>query len=270
MASYDVEESSVEGSRPVEVYKFVLGTEEFFYSSGEDEITINGNDYTPTQIRRGAIVQGKSDRNRILSVNVPATNELAQRYVIVPPGRRAVMQIFRVQRGDGTLTPALIYNGVVKSVKFPENGQFAEIAVQTIEAASSREIPRFTYMGMCNHVLFDDACGVNPASFSHISTVTAVSGDVLTIAGLSASGLDCTGGYIEAASATERRLVLSQSGDDVTLLLPFEVNPLLSTITAFAGCNHELTGDCALVFANEINFGGFAFVPNRNPFTAGL
>jgi len=248
MASYDAEESSVENSQPYEIYRFLLGSEEFLYTSAEDDVDVDGNTYTATQIRRGAILQGKSERTKTLDVEIIAANPLAQRYI----------------------GPALIYSGTVKAVVFPKDGQFAKMQVQTVEASTSRAIPRYTYMGMCNHLLYDTPCGVLQSSFTHSGTVTLVNGNEITVSGLNASGLDVVGGFTDNSTNTEKRQVLAQSGDVITVLLPFETDPTGTVISVFAGCNRVLKEDCALVFSNEINFGGFAFVPNRNPFTAGL
>jgi hypothetical protein len=125
-------------------------------------------------------------------------------------------------------------------------------------------------MGMCNHLLFSAGCGVNSASFNHIGIVTLVDGNEITIAGLSASGLDVLGGFVQSTSTIEKRMILAVSGDVVTVLLPFENDPDGTTVTAFAGCNRIVTEDCAVKFSNEEQFGGYAFVPNRNVFSAGL
>jgi len=268
--SYDSYESSVEEGRPYELYRFVMGTQEFYFTSAEDEITYNGDDYQPVEISRGPVVLGKQERAKVMSIKIAATSSLAQRYVGPPPGERATVSIFRFQREDGTGTAALIYSGTVKSATFPANGQFTELNCQSLEASSNRAIPRRTYMGMCNHLLYSTACGVNQASHKHLGAVTAVVDNVMTISGLSASGLDAVGGYMENSTGIEKRQILAQSGDDVTVLLPFENDPTSTTVTVYAGCNRVLTSDCAVTFSNEARFGGFAFVPNRNPFTAGI
>ena len=271
MASFDAEESSLENSQPVEIYRILLGSQSFYYTSSEDTVTVVGIDYTPLAgIQRSAIVRGKTERNKTLTIKIPATSELAQEYVLTPPGRKAVLQIFRAQRGDVSFTPKLIYDGVIKSAIFPANGQLCELTVQTSESATSQQIPRYTYMSMCNHVLYGAGCDVDPTNFQHSGVVTSVSGTQITISGLAASGLDFTGGYVASPLSTEFRLVLAQSSDTLTLLLAFQQDYDGSTVTAFAGCDHSLFGDCTQVFSNETEFGGFAFVPNRNPFTGGL
>ncbi len=268
--TFDIDESSVEGSRPNEAYKIILGGDEFYFTSGEDEVIIDGNDYVPTEIKRTVIALGKAERTKVLTIELPISTALAQRYVGPPPGVRASVQVFRYQRTTGPTDKALIYSGTVKSVTFPRNGTLASFQCQTLEASSDRAIPRHTYMGMCNHLLYSPACGVIQNDFKHVGLVSLVDSNNITIVGLSASGLAVKGGFLDNATGTEKRQILAVSSDIVTLLLPFEVDPTGTSITAFAGCNRVLTQDCAVIFENEERFGGFAFVPDRNPFTAGI
>lgn len=268
--AFDPLESSLESSEPIELYKFTLGSEEFLYSNTEDTITILGDIYVPTTIKRGDLAIGRDERNKVVTVEVPANNTLAQRYVGTPPGQRASLSIFRVQRQDGALETALIYKGSVLTVQFPQDQDVGVISLQSIEAASSREIPRFTYMGMCNHILYDSGCKVDSSLFRHVGTASAVLNDTVTVSGAGSSGFDFTGGYAKPTAFTDFRLIIAQSGDVLTLLLPFEQDPLNTNIEVYAGCNHLLTGDCSQVFANEIEFGGFPFVPTKNVWSSGL
>lgn len=268
--TYDSYEQSVEGSRPVEIYKIILGSQEFFFNSGEDDLTVDGDVYEATEIKRSNIAMGKQSRSQVLTVEIAASTTLAQRYVGPPPGQRAVISVFRLQRTEGTGDKALIYSGTIKAVTFPKNGQFANMQCQTLEASTNRAVPRYTYMGMCNHLLYSTACGVTQGSFTHLGLVSLVVDNLITITGLSASGIDVKGGYLDDSTNTEKRQILAVSGDIVTVLLPFENDPTGTTISAFAGCDRVVTSDCAQVFSNEARFGGCAFVPGRNPFTSGI
>jgi len=168
MTSYDTLEASTDSSRPLEIYRFALGSQSYTYTSAEDVITLGGDDYRPIGIARNAITQGVDSRRAILNVTVPASNAFAQRYVLTPPGYKATLSVIRLQRDESPTfaTQDLIYKGSVKFVNFPDAGETAQIAVQTIEAATSRTVPRFTFMGMCNHMLYDANCGADPDLFS--------------------------------------------------------------------------------------------------------
>ena len=50
----------------------------------------------------------------------------------------------------------------------------------------------------------------------------------------------------------------------LTLNLPFSDLTVGDTVKAFAGCNHT-TEVCDGKFANLLNYGGFPFIPQKNP-----
>lgn len=272
MTSFNTLEVSVERSRPIELYEFVLGSETYRYTSAEDTLTVGSDDFEPEAIARNQVEQGSDQSTRTLTITMPASNPFAEQFINVVPGERASVNVYRYQRDESPAftTQVLLFKGLVQSVRFPNDGGTAEIAVRSIEAALNRNVPRFSYMGMCNHFHYDQSCGVNPASFNHIGAVTLVSGNDVTVTGAGASGFDFVGGYARPTGANDFRMVLAQSGDVLTLLLPFADSILGGDLQVFAGCDHIITGDCATVFDNVINFGGFGFVPNRNVFQTGL
>jgi len=272
MSSFDVLESGQEGSRPIELYEFVLGVDQFRFTSAEDIITIGTDVYEPEAIARSRIEQGADQNNRTITVTVPTPNTLAQKYVTVPPGEKATLNIFRFQRDEvpSFNTQVLLFKGLVQGCRFPNDGESAEFAVRSVETALNRNVPRFTFMSMCNHVLFDAACGAIADNFDHLGVATSTSGTTVTISGVAASGIDFVGGYVRPTALNDFRMVLAQSGDVLTLLLPFAEDPAGNNMQAFAGCDHLLLGDCALVFDRIADYGGFAFVPSKNIFASGL
>lgn len=278
--TYDAYADTVDSSRPVEVYRFTQGGSTFEYTSAEDLVTVDSVDYPAETIKRGSIAQSPQDRDSILSIEVPITNAFARRYRASTPGSRASIVIQSVQRGDFPGPEAItIYSGFVTSVAFENDLTSAAIACRPVEAASSRAIPRFSYQSLCNHVLFDANCKVDDtdARWRFTSTVSAQSGSTLTVTGASAFGADWwVGGFVEIDGGDDARLVVAQSGDDLQLLLPFPSSSVGKSITAFAGCDHTI-GICDSKFntpedtqSNVINYGGFAFVPTRNPYQSGL
>lgn len=273
MTSFDTLASSRDDGRPIELFEIVQGATTYRLTSAEDDITIGSDVYTADSIVRDRIEVGSDNRNRNLLVTMRTAHPFPQQYISTPPGLKATINIYRYQRDEVPAfnTQVLMFKGQVKSVQFPNDGYNAAVVCAPIESALNRNIPRFTFMGMCNHVLYDNNCGVNSASFNHIGAVSAVSGTTVTVTGLNASGLDVVGGYCTPTSGTQDfRMILSQSGDDIEVLLPFANDPTGLNLQCFAGCDHVLTSDCALVFDNVERFGGFAFVPSRNIFQTGL
>jgi uncharacterized phage protein (TIGR02218 family) len=273
MTSYDAYETSTESSRPIEIYTFAVGSSTFRYTSAEDELTVNGDTYSPKPISRSNISRSSEDRNRTLDITLPGNDAFASQYKEIVPSSKATVTITRLQRDETPTfdTQVLIYKGEVKSVTFPDDGRTSQLHCQGIESALNQNIPRFKFSGQCNHVLYDSGCGVDPASFDFIGEATAVSGRVLTVnnANSQADGY-WTAGYATPVGSNDFRLILGHTGNDLTLLLPFGSDVTGTNIQVFAGCDHVLTGDCAPKFDNALEFGGFAFVPLRNPFQGGV
>lgn len=272
MTSFDVLESSVEDSRPIELYEFILGSDVSRFTSAEDDITINGDVYTATAIARNGIAQGSDQNNRNVTVTMPAGEDIAQEYISVPPGEKTTVNIFRYQRDEVPAfdTQVLLFKGRVQTCRFPNDGHSAEFACRSIESAMNRNIPRFTYAGMCQHILYDPNCGAVDTDFDFLGSVASISGNTITVTGAGASGFDFVGGYVRPTGENDFRMILAQSGDVLTLLLPFQTDPTGQNVQAFAGCDHLIEGDCALVFDRVAEFGGFAFVPSKDVFAQGL
>lgn len=264
-------ENSVESSKPIEYYRFIIGSTTFEYTSAEDAVAIGSLTYHPEAITREAIQQGPEDRASVLTIKVPSSNTFAQLYTNIIPGKRARVVISRVQRPDFPIPEAAsIFQGYVQSVSFSDHGKVASIAVTPIEAASSRSIPRFTYQGLCNHVLYDARCKKLASDFKFTGLVSAVSGNVITVTGANAFPDDYfTAGFAESFGGVDDRMILDHVGNNLTLLLPFAASVLGSNIDLYAGCFHDLD-TCVNKFNNGINYGGFFFIPVKNPFNTGL
>jgi uncharacterized phage protein (TIGR02218 family) len=273
MTSFDTLERSVQDSVPIEIYKVSIGTDVYTWTSCEDTITYDDGggdeDYEPVAVSRGNIVIDPNDRRNAMVVTVPGDNDFVTQYLNQAPAAKATVVITRLQRNESPAfdTAVCVYRGIVASVGFPDNGLTAQIALQTEEAANDRQIPRFTFMGSCNNILFDSRCGVNPATFTVSGTVSTYSLNTVTVPGLNAKPDGYfNGGFVKLGSGVDHRLILAHTGNVLTLLLPFSSDPTGVSVDAFAGCDHTLTGDCATKFDNVLNFGGFAFVPSLNPF----
>lgn len=265
--TYDAYESSVEAGRPVELYHFSLGTRHYYYTSAEDTVVFGGNVYLPRQIERTAARQADGERRHDLKITLPSDDPVCTPFIGIVPGQPLYLTILRFHRGDNNAENH--WTGRVISATFKRRGAFCELNGMTSEAAFNRPIPRFKYQGLCNHVLYDGNCSVDKDSFKFTGTVTDVTGNTITIIGLSAQGAGwALGGYV-SNDEIDFRAVVGQTGDVLTLELPFSANVLNTEVDVYAGCDHTLA-TCNSKFSNAVNYGGFAFVPALNPFNTGL
>jgi len=274
--TYHAHETSEQDGRPVEIYRFTIGSDPpYLYTSAEDTITVAGETYAPIAIMRGSIVQGPDERSRPLEVTMPGTAEFARRFAGIVPGQSALLTLRRFHRDDGA-TPQVItsFIGTVHAARFGDDGQSLVFPVYSLEYGLSKTVPRFGFQSVCNNVLYDFLCGVDeddPAN-KFTSTVTAISGNDITVAGAGAfgGGNQFSAGFAKPQAFNDFRTILGQAGDVLTLMLPFPMALLGSTVVVYRGCDHLIEGDCSLKHANVGNNGGYPWVPRKNPFVTGL
>ena len=273
MTTFDALESSLQDSQPIELYRVVFGTSTFLWTSSPESETVGGDTYTPIPIERNQININRERQPQTLNVKIPGDLELPRNYLNVAPGRSATLTLLRYQKNSAPVTTALLFKGTITAVNYVEDGRFAQLVTRSIEFSRAQNIPRFTFMGMCNNFLYDPFCKVNPALFDAIGVCSA-GGDTVTLTvAAAASEPDgfYNGGYITPTTGqSDFRMILSHVGDQITILLPFATDVTGQNVQIFAGCDHILTGDCATKFDNVENFGGFHYVPSRNIFSTGL
>jgi hypothetical protein len=276
MPTFDELERGGEG-RPVDLYRFDFGVETFRFTNVDQEITFSGAPYIPLPIKRGNSTLNPKERNNTkMALEVPADTRPFSDFVGVQPASRLECSITRIQLDEsvaGSPIPSpepapapttgfVIFEGFVTSIAF--SGRTCSLDLNPFNQQFTREVPRFKYTGLCNHILYDSFCALDKNSFSQSGVVNGISGNVITISGF--TGTAFTGGYIENAAANDFRMIIAHSSDAMTILLPFREDVLGTTVKCYQGCDHSVTV-CRDKFANVPNFGGFPLVPGKNPFT---
>lgn len=269
--AYNVFEASVEAGRPIELYTFTIGAQVLRYTSAEDIVSYSANNYLPRPMERNSptLSSGETGRQQ-MEFTLPKDDELSQRYIAIVPAQRVEVEVLRFHRDDSP-NGFVLWKGRITSAKFEKQGTVCRFFSVSSEAALARPIPGRKYQSLCNHVLYDGGCQVVKTSFKHSDTVTGEVGRVLTIDNLlSAKGAGwAIGGTVEIPGDVEKRMIIAQSGDDVTLQIAFPESLIGVAVDVFAGCDHTLA-TCNGKFSNADRFGGFAFVPTRNPMNGGL
>tara|TARA_R110000851_G_scaffold120002_1_gene248072 strand:- start:13019 stop:13852 length:834 start_codon:yes stop_codon:yes gene_type:complete len=275
--TYDAQEIGIQTGEPVEVYEFVYGSTSRFYTSSEAIESIGAQDYTPVAISRSNTKDGPAERTHDFQVVLPTTDTVSQLFVGQIPGVRVRLTVKRFHRTD-TPTPEVrtIFNGFVQSGSFKRKARECTLTARPILGGSGRTHPRRTFQAACNHVLYDPltcrADDTDPANRASVVTVVSQVGNVMTLSGIAGLFTDgwFNGGYVEFVGQADFRMVLDHVGNVLTLMQPFATTP--STVNVLAGCDHSIDGPqgCKLKHNNVINFGGFPFVPTKNPFQSGL
>lgn len=268
--TYDSFETSADSGQPIECFEITAGAQVFRYTSAPDSQTIGANTYTPKAISRETRVDGPDNRKRDFRFRLPTTDAVSQLYVGDLPGIRTRVKLFRFHRND-TPTPEVVqeFDGFVNGVSWEDANKTTVFTCRVALATAVRQVPPRTYQKPCNHVLYEsNTCKVDdtdPAFQASGVSVSGQSGSVLTVVGLGAYASGWfTGGYVEVVGSNEYRMILNDDGaGNLTLLVPFANAP--TTVNVYAGCDHSIA-TCKTKFDNVVNYGGFAFVPTKNPY----
>lgn len=262
--SYAAREASVFEGQPVELYRFTAGLQVWTYTSAEAEHLYNAERYRPAQVERDGVELSDELARAQLRITLPRDNPVPLLWRAGPPDGLVGLTIFRFHLGTPS-DVATVWKGRVAAVEW--QGSEAALTGEPVYSSLARPMLRQRFQRLCRHALYDGGCGLARELWADVATVSSVSGDLVSIATTSRPSGWFTGGYVQRANG-QRRMIRAHSGVSLTLLSAAPGLTPGEAVQLFAGCDH--THDtCDTKFSNANNFGGFPFVPNKNPFGSG-
>lgn len=266
MSTFDEYEESVQGSVPVEGYKFVGSFQTYRYTSADRNVVINGETYTPVAVTRSRVKAGThEDDNLTLELSIPFDTQVALDYAFAQTPPKLELEVYRNQQDDPENDAwSLYWKGLVRG--FTVSDRTCTVKVPSIfSLALQGEIPNVYYQSPCNHVLYSIRCGASRAAHRFERDIVSVGGVNITIDGTPpAIGVLAAGEIVNLRNG-ERRLILTNDGPAIGIGYPFVDLQEGDTVELVKGCDHSLP-TCRDKFANIINFGGFHYIPTDNPF----
>lgn len=269
--AFSVYEESIQSGEPVELFEFARDGLRWRYTSGQQAITYAGNVFEPALLERGEITLGGDKGKSGIRVTCVRDFPVANLFRVQPPSDVVLLTVIKIHYGDNTAPVGIVeWMGRVTGASW--KGQKATLDCEPVATSLSRPGLRRLYQRSCPHVLYGQACGVSMASHAVSASLTSVSGAVIssiTFGAHSSGHFD--GGMIEYTAldgTVERRHILSHAGNNLTLSIALDVLAAGSMVTAYPGCNHT-TEACRYKFSNLQNYGGFPYIPTKNPFGGG-
>lgn len=263
-------ETSRQKGEPVTLYLFAYSeTGRFAYTDAEQPIDYDGITYEPIPIMRDGIASSGTLDKSALAIRMPRDVELSELFRVYPPSQVVTLVIRQGHLSDKPEPEFLVvWSGRVLSAG--REGDECVVSGEPVSSSLRRAGLRRHYQLGCPHVLYGPQCRADRAASSVTATVASIAGTAITLsAGWNGafSAVKFTQGLVEwqnASGGTERRKILSVSGN--TLLLGGLPRDLEAgeTVTALLGCNHQMS-DCADLFNNIHNFGGCPWIPTVNP-----
>lgn len=251
----------------IELYAFESASASFYLTPHEFAVDLHGQRYQSLPIGRSALSLGAEATKTALHLRLPPDHALVGHLLAsalsgeVTAVRLSVAQLPQAfWQGSGTR-----WLGRVLGVEVADDT--AQVACESAQVSLKRIGLRRLYSRQCTHVLYSDACGAQPVSQS--ATVQSVAGRRVVLAGGTPPTLLAAlpGGLLQLASGA-RHMIVGVDSAGVELLAPLLL-PAGAVVQLVAGCDHS-TATCAARFNNLNNYGGFPFLPNKNPFSTGV
>ncbi len=273
--AYEDNEVSVRGGKPNELYLFEGTYSTYRYTSGPRPVNYQApgedeeHEYTPIAIQRSAVNAGTQDDDKLdLTITIAVTHQIVMDYGFQDTPPSLQLSIFRYH----DLSDVRPYwYGPVNNIQVT-GGKASIRSYSKLGAALAQSFPNVFYQAPCNHTLYDARCGVSYAANSENVTVVEVAGRTITFDDIGAGMTGkLIGGEVKLPSG-ERRMITAQAANVVTVNFPFSTASIAEddVVVIAKGCDLAYTGDCKLKFDNQLNFGGFPFIPAENPFTEGV
>jgi len=273
-------ETSLDGGNPIQLYRFIYGTEagEYLaYTSHTEEITVDHGGsvgmvtYSPVPIERNNIVSNGTLDKSAIKINLDVGTDLAELFRVYPPSNVVSLVIYQGHLDDPDEEYVVVWSGRV--VAAARQGSNLQVSGEPVSTQMRRPGLRRHYQYGCPHALYSTECGASKAAATVSATVASIAGSVVTLnagwegAFAQAKFLRGTLEWTPTGQSTERRTILRVSGNDLTLSgIPSDLSAG-DAVDVVLGCNHAAfspSGDCQALHNNLVNFGGHPWIPLEN------
>ena len=285
--SYDILDQSVQDSQPAYRFLFAQGTTQWRYTTLPVFISDSAETWEPAPFRASNVTSTNELAKNGIKISMPRTIGVAQEFLGGVPEDIMTLTVFRDQgRGeaDSDLETQVFWKGRVVAVDV--GGDDVTLECEDTFTSMRRSGLRARYQKGCRHALYSTLCGVDKNAYGQSVTILSNTGRTITLdtvldstlfadSGDSSSETIDTipegywvGGFVELSNGATRYIV-EQSSTTLTLLSAFKSAdmPDSDTVAAsiYPGCNRTIR-DCIKKFNNVQNFGGFPWIPSKNPF----
>lgn len=269
MAYNDIEISEFD-NHSIELYEFKRGGFSWRYTSNDEDVIHSGLLYTAATIKRNRIEVTQELSKNTLKISMSRRVEFAAQFIREPPTDIIKLTIIKIH--DGDTEDAISWKGHLLNVSFSKNE--AQFSFQPIYASLKRPGLRRVYQLSCPHVLYGKECSIVKSTMVISATISAINTNELTspefIISINAT-YDAewlVGGFIEYSvnNLLTRRFITNHDNVNgtITLNLPISNLTIGKTINVYPGCDH-IPETCSGKFSNITSYGGFPFIPEKNP-----
>ena len=265
--SYDSYEISPHDGAPLEGYFFQGTVASYRYTNAQKDISINGLLYTAASIRRNAIKSGTHEDDSLeLELEMPFNLQMVKDYAYSASLPDLSLTVYRYHEDSDPLVDWTIV-WVGKVTAWTVANKKAKLRIPNIfEIVMRGSVPAVFYQSPCNNVLYDARCKVIKSTFTQVTDITSVSSNLIGVTNDGFADNFLRAGELYIPARGERRLIVDNVANLITVDFPFFEAQIGDDVELYAGCDHAYQGDCKNKYNNTLNYTGFPYVPNDNPF----
>ncbi len=244
----------------IELYDFQVGTTHYRFTNFKSDYTYLDFKYTKTWLKRSKIgISGKENKDK-LEIKMDLLNLLMQEYM---SGGIEEKVSLTIMRSENYSTFSTIFKGLVGGYQL-ENTT-ATLRVDPWKIKNQVVSLALEYGLNCPYQVFGGMCRANKENFKLTTTVSAKSGLTLQSADFAAQPDDYyNAGYVRVVKNGMERMITDHTTNTITLMSGVNALEIGDQIEVFAGCDLTYV-TCGSKFDNQINFGGDAYLPRKNP-----
>lgn len=242
--------------------------------------------FSRAQIAHGEHGLSVEYEGKPLTVNLTTQTTALAQYFATASATRIEVVIFRLNsrklvQGEPLqfdVDAVLLNSGLMGKISF--NGQAIAADIVPLPLGMNQSVPRHYYTRKCGHVLgHPKTCKVDLAPFTHTATIDEMQASARMVTlNITPPGGDAAyfrgGVLIHTASGQICGVdACDADGPGGKTRLRLKVWNVVFTpgdaVTVRTGCSHLLE-ECVAKFNNRDNFGGYPYVPTRNPALHGM
>ena len=263
--SYNSHEISVQDGNPIELYEFSRGYAYWRFTSSAYEYVDGMNVYESDAVERTDIGQTDDLNKGGIGISFPLNNYFAKEFLGAVPEKPTLVTVYRLHGSDGQKIS--YWKGRILSVKVED--YTIKFACESIFSSLKRVGLRARYERSCRHSLYDEQCMVSMDLLRTAGDVYAQNNMVLSLTNIHT----LPSGYLNGGMVKDvddvYRFIINHSGSTITIAKPYYRSVVGEELVVYPGCDKSMT-QCNSKFNNTINFGGFPWIPSRNPFDGSI
>lgn len=262
--TYETSEESQYDGEPYFLYTFTKGATIDRFTSHYDDVVYSGNTYTASSIRHQAINQSGQVERVTMEVVFPKSSTFASTFFTPDYSDVQTLTILR-RHHDVESGFEVMWKGRV--IAYEARGDELILTCESIQTTIRNAGLRGKFQRSCRHSLYSNNCGVNIDNFYIDATIDSIDGFDITVT--VASGDDQADNYFRGGVMEkdgEYTFIRKDVSNVLTVQYLIEGLQAGDTVQIAPGCDLSQT-TCSEKFDNSVNFGGFPYIPNNNPFT---